>query len=70
MSGVSAPRPRTLNTPARMLSDAQIAAEERWLGQTWDDIRADEDGHGGSPGEGIWERLGEIEAEARRRSEA
>lgn len=64
-------RPSTINKPAYMLSDAQINAEEAWLGREWDEMRdaLDESGGpSGSPGEWIWERLGELETEMRRRS--
>ncbi len=66
-------RPTTLNAPARMLSDAQIALEEVWLGKRWDELRdalEESGGASGSPGEWIWERMGELETEAKRRSEA
>lgn len=66
-------RPHTLNVPARMLSNAQIDAEEAYLGAKWDEIQdalIESGGMSGSPCEWIWERLGELEAEARRRAEA
>ena len=63
-------RPNTLNMAARYLSDAQITAEEAWLGAEWDRLRdalEESGGHGGSPGEWIWERMGELETEHKRR---
>ena len=67
---IPAADPGTRGVPARRLSDAQLAAEEAWLGARWDalhDSMEESGGHSGSPGEWIWERLGELETEAKRR---
>lgn len=63
--------PHTLRTPAHLLSDAQITAEEAWLGAEWDALRdaiEESGGMSGSPGKWMWERLGELKTEAKRRS--
>jgi hypothetical protein len=53
--------------PVRELSDLELAAELTERGNDWDAVRADDEGHGGSPGEWIIERIDEIEAEIKRR---
>lgn len=47
----------------------EIRSEFTLLSKKWDNVRADEEGHGGSPGEWIWERLGELEHELKKRGE-
>jgi len=54
--------------PASELTDAELVSEEYRLGILWDSIRDDDEGHGGSPGEWVYERLDEIEAEQKRRA--
>lgn len=54
-------------TPARYLKTEQLQRELRSLQEKWDELRSDDTGHGGSPGEWIWERMGEIEHELKRR---
>jgi hypothetical protein len=57
---------------ASMMSTQEIRSEFDLLSKKWDDLRTkydDEDGHGGSPGEWIWERLGELEHELKKRGE-
>lgn len=65
-------RPNTLRMPASALTDEQLHAEEEYLDKTWAEIRAaleESGGAGGSPGEWVWERRGEIDtARLRRRS--
>ena len=66
-----ADRPLTLRIPATRLSDAEIDAEEKWLGVQWDasrDALEESGGMSGAPGEWMWERLGELETEAMRRA--
>lgn len=53
--------------PAKRMSDAAIATELRSLGKQWDELRQDHEGHGGSPGEWMVERMGELEQEQKRR---
>lgn len=53
---------------ASQMLDNQIDDELHTLGIKWDAFQADiGEGHGGSPGEWMWERLGELETEQRRR---
>jgi hypothetical protein len=51
------------------MTDAEIATELKSLGKRWDESRSrsDDEGHGGSPGEWMIERMGELEEEQRRR---
>lgn len=56
---------------AREMTDAELLAELNVLGRKWDDLRAaleESGGASGSPGEWIYERMGEIETEQRRRA--
>jgi hypothetical protein len=55
-------------TPAKYLTDEALAKELKRLGKQWDAVRADDCGGGGSPGEWLWERMGEIEHEIARRA--
>lgn len=48
------------------MSDEAITHEIADLSRTWDEVRAG-DGHSGSPGEWMLERLDELDAEAARR---
>lgn len=57
-------------TPASSLTDEQIARELQALGETWDASRADGEGHGGSPGEWMFERMDELGTEQKRRAKA
>jgi hypothetical protein len=53
---------------AKVMTDAEIASELETLGKKWDEFRAsDDEGHGGSPGEWMVERMGELETEQKRR---
>jgi hypothetical protein len=52
---------------ATEMSASEIIAELSRLGDQWDALRLDEDGHGGSPGEWMIERMGELETEQTRR---
>lgn len=54
--------------PASALSDEEIAAELDELGKKWDASFADDEGHSGSPGEWMVERMDELETEQRRRA--
>jgi hypothetical protein len=55
--------------PANALPSSALAAELEQLARKWDRLMSDEfDGHGGSPGEWMVERMDEIETELRRRS--
>lgn len=55
--------------PARVLSDSEICDELDSLEKKWKASRSgDEEGHGGSPGEWMVERMDELETEQRRRS--
>jgi len=54
---------------AALLSDGEIAAELADLGKKWDAFTAsDDEGHGGSPGEWMVERMDELETEQKRRA--
>jgi hypothetical protein len=55
--------------PAARMTDAELAMDLALLGRLWDESRSDldDEGHGGSPGEWMWERMGEVEAEQKRR---
>lgn len=52
--------------PARNLTDEEISSELEELERRWDNVRSG-DGHGGSPGEWIAERMWELEDEQKRR---
>lgn len=54
--------------PAREMTDEQIAAEITELEAKWDDFRANCEGHSGSPGEWIVERLDELDTAQKRRA--
>lgn len=57
---------------ASKMSTKEIRSEFELLSKEWDALRTkytDEDGHGGSPGEWLWERLGELEQELKKRGE-
>lgn len=52
------------------MTDDELAAELNRIGDRWDALRksvADE-GMAGSPGEGLWEWMNEIETEQKRRA--
>lgn len=49
------------------LTDSQIEDELAALGKLFEDSRSDGEGHGGSPGEWMVERMGELETEQKRR---
>jgi hypothetical protein len=54
--------------PAVSLTDEEIARELVELGSRWDAFRSsDDEGHGGSPGEWMVERMDELETEQKRR---
>ncbi len=66
---IHAPRSGEKMRLARMMTDAEIASELESLGKKWDAFRdSDDEGHGGSPGEWMVERMGELETEQKRRS--
>lgn len=55
--------------PAAKLTDAEIARELVDLGVKWKEFRDDlDEGHGGSPGEWMVERMDELETEQKRRA--
>jgi hypothetical protein len=57
--------------PASSLPSSSLEAELDQLERKWDQLMSDDfDGHGGSPGEWMIERMEEIETELRRRSAA
>jgi hypothetical protein len=56
-----------IQTPASSLSADTLVSELGELDRLWDDLRADDDGCAGSPGEWIIERMGEVKTELRRR---
>lgn len=58
------------HTPARNLDDADLRAELAEIERKWDDYFSDPDfeGHGGSPGEWMAERMDELRAEIGRRA--
>ncbi|MGX7708021.1 hypothetical protein [Methylobacterium sp. Gmos1] len=52
------------------MSDADLIAEDQNLAREWREMRQSLDecgGASGSPGEWLWERMGELEAELKRR---
>ena len=51
------------------VSDEKLAADLAVLHKRWDESRSDPDdeGHAGSPGEGLWEEIGAIDEEMARR---
>ena len=53
---------------ARLLKDVEIASELKELGKAWGASRVDDEGHGGSPGEWVIERMTELETEQKRRA--
>lgn len=53
--------------PATQMTDEEISSELSEVGKRWDSLREDEEGHGGSPGEWMIERMGELETEQARR---
>ncbi len=55
-------------TPARHMRDDAIARELALLALRWTQLRVSEPEGGGSPGEGMWERMGELEHEQQRRA--
>lgn len=56
---------------ADLMTDTELAAEFSALRAQWDAfIAAEDDGHGGSPGEWMVERIGELETEEKRRKAA
>ena len=53
------------------VSDSDLENELAKLQKQWDESRSsDDEGHGGSPGEWMVERMGEIETERKRRAAA
>jgi hypothetical protein len=61
-----ADRARLLAGPWAQMTDAELEAELDQIGREFDQVRC-EPGHGGSPGEGLAERMDEIATELRRR---
>lgn len=55
-----------MNDP-KLMTDKQLADELMQLYKDWDECRNDEDGHGGSPGEWMVERMDWLETEQKRR---
>ena len=53
------------------MTDAELKSELASLVAEWDELHSDPDdeGHGGSPGEWLVERMGEIEHEQKRRGQ-
>jgi len=51
------------------MTTKEIRAEYALLSKQWDDLRDPEEGHSGSPGEWLYERLGELEHELSKRGE-
>lgn len=54
--------------PAKALTDEELHAAFKHVGEAFDRIREDDEGHGGSPGEWAWERCGELEIEIKKRA--
>ena len=52
---------------ASVLTDEEIKRELSDLAAKWDESRDDDEGHAGSPGEWIVERMDELETEQKRR---
>ena len=63
---------RLVSAPTRLsgASDLWLADELNRLHAQWDAERGhpDEEGHGGSPGEWLWEQIGEVDQEIKRRA--
>ena len=53
---------------ASKMTIEKIRSELRTLGERWDAFRTGSEGHGGSPGEWMVERMGELETEQKRRA--
>lgn len=54
------------------MTTEEIRKEHDLLSRKWDDLFTEYDnegGHSGSPGEWLWERLGELEQELKKRGE-
>ena len=63
--------PPTYKRRAASLTDTEIQAELAWLDGKWDalrDVLEESGGCSGSPGEWIFERQSELDAELRRRA--
>ena len=58
-----------IEKPAKLMSSTEIIAERVRLNKEWDDYRRDLDGHQGSPGEWMIERMGELNTEMKRRAQ-
>jgi hypothetical protein len=55
-------------TPATHMKTEAIEKELKAVGNKWTALRSsDEEGGGGSPGEWMWERMGELAHELKRR---
>lgn len=57
---------------ASQMTTEEIRKEHDLLSRKWDDLFTEYDnegGHSGSPGEWLWERLGELEQELKKRGE-
>lgn len=55
--------------PVGRMTLAEIEAELKSLGDEWDEFAtSDDEGHGGSPGEWMIERMGALEQEQKRRA--
>lgn len=55
---------------ASKMTDKEIVSELEKLGEEWDEFRATlDEGYGGSPGEWMVERMGELEQEQSRRKD-
>ena len=55
-------------TPAKYMTDEALAKELKRVGKRWDDLRSGDCDGGGSPGEWLWERMGELAQEIKRRA--
>lgn len=56
--------------PAQYLTTEQISDELDMLAAQWREVRDDDEGHAGSPGEWLVERMDELDAEMERRRAA
>ncbi len=54
-----------MQTPAKYLTTEALERELKAVGSAWADMPREEGN--GSPGEGLWERMGELAAELSRR---
>lgn len=58
-----------MQTPAKYMKTEAIEREFKRVSEKWTDLRSGECDGGGSPGEWLWERMGELALELKRREQ-